>query len=417
MGWTLIASSFPPGPVATWNCTGSFGPSSWTRCLLVFSPMNTSPSKTSETTKPQPPLKLLIQPSRVWPTMRAGSRPGAGVGRLLVRGPASDARMGGGDRDRSRWRPASRPCTALGSARTPARPAAALSAVMTCTASKPICVLPVLRCITNSICSPCRRGRSRWELLRMPTKRSPRYLVDVTKPQVSRKLLTWPVHFWPTRSWSSWGMPCTFVAWHFPLPPAAISKTTLSPACRLLEGLEPWCKKRSPSKCSDTMKPHSPRKLRMTPLARWPMRASGLGRPAMFCGNAGTMGCERRAGMLAICRPPARIGGPVRPPSAGRPASAFRPPGAASLIRRTLVAWTPFVALSSFAIWNSTSSPCCRPLGSSCEFALRPTKMSPSKRFELRNPQLLLKLFTQPRRRSPRRLLTSSLRQVAFTAC
>mmetsp|Transcript_85765 Transcript_85765/g.227947 ORF Transcript_85765/g.227947 Transcript_85765/m.227947 type:complete len:493 (-) Transcript_85765:565-2043(-) len=395
-----MASSFPPGPCDTLNlmlspATGSLG-----KWALFFVPINRSPSNDSDCAKPQLPRKLLTHPVNTeptmfpapWPPPTTGGAPRAGAPNV----PRIGIAMGRGERERASlpWRmalPGTIAPLVVGKIvpEMPPEPS-----TCTWTASKPVCDLFVLlRCTMNTIASPCFRGSASWGLLFMPTKRSPGYFCEVTKPQVSWKLRTRPEHWRPTRSFNSAGVACTCVAWHFPLEPIEMLKVTGSPAVRVPKpGFEPECRNKSPSKSSDTTKPQPSRKLRTMPRARWPTKASGLpfGSPVrdrMVLGivtgtiNGEGMGCWK-----------------------------------ASLSTFTFTAWMPLFDFSSRAIWNSTHLPCCKPFMPSCGLALTPTKTSPSKREELRRPQLSLKLLTQPRTVWPTRLCTSSFSKTAFVA-
>mmetsp|Transcript_5944 Transcript_5944/g.18417 ORF Transcript_5944/g.18417 Transcript_5944/m.18417 type:complete len:470 (+) Transcript_5944:141-1550(+) len=380
-------------------------------CGLLRVPMNRSPSKDSDWAKPQEPRKLLMKPESEAPTMFAGSRgpplasPGAAPPMPMPMPAMPPRPIGRGERERSPAAPrpaagmkAAMPWLAMvmPKAAAPSMPEAPEPAAVTFIASKPVCdLLVLLRATVNSTASPDFSGATRWALLRRPTKRSPSNFGQVMKPQVSWKLRTMPVNWRPTRSFSSAETTCTFVAWHLPLVPSEMSKVTESPALRAgSPGLEPWCRKRSPSKSSEMTKPQPSRKLRTVPAALWPTSASGacfgnpkpaVPRPSLGTVTAATAGAE--AGIRMVCP------------------SCF-----------TFIAWMPVPPFWSLAIWNSTHSPCCRPVIMRCGFALTPTKTSPSKRFEFRRPHWSLKLLTQPRRVSPMRLCESSFTTEAFTA-
>mmetsp|Transcript_24265 Transcript_24265/g.69552 ORF Transcript_24265/g.69552 Transcript_24265/m.69552 type:complete len:367 (+) Transcript_24265:206-1306(+) len=366
--------------------------------------MNRSPSKASACAKPQLPRKLLTQPLRMEPTALAGLRPPSAPGALggapSAGWPSVPSITGRGERERA----SARPRATLG-ADTGAPFGVAGRVVLpdpstfTLTASKPVCDLfPALRCTVNSTLSPSLRGTVKWGLLRIPTKRSPGYLCDVTKPQVSWKLRTRPEHWRPTRSLSSVGTACTLVAWHLPLEPSEISKLIGSPAFNAPRpGFEPWCRNKSPSKSSETTKPQPSRKLRTTPPARRPTKDSGPGFGAAKPTTGSVLGSAVR-GAVAVRVGVSRGCWTVSP-------SCF-----------TCTACMPLLDFSSRAIWNSTHLPCCRPFMPICGLALTPTKTSPSKRLELRRPQLSLKLLTQPRTVAPTRLCTSSFIRTAPTA-
>mmetsp|Transcript_12882 Transcript_12882/g.35672 ORF Transcript_12882/g.35672 Transcript_12882/m.35672 type:complete len:264 (+) Transcript_12882:269-1060(+) len=263
----------------------------------------------------------MLEGSRKLPLLAA--RGGVMVG-PLPQPPASNGPPERGERERvSRTAPTAArgpPLVAIATAGT--------FATLTFTASKPECDLFVaLRCTVNSMRSPCLSGAARCWLLLMPTKRSPGYFCDVTKPHVSWKLRTRPEHCRPTRSLSSVLTACTLVAWHLPLEPSEMSKVTMSPTLKPVRpGLEPWCRNRSPSKSSETTKPQPSRKLRTTPRARWPTKASGpgFGSPRLEASALGTV--------------------------TGALASTGMGCGKASMSCFTFTAWMPLAAFSSRAI-------------------------------------------------------------------
>mmetsp|Transcript_31275 Transcript_31275/g.93128 ORF Transcript_31275/g.93128 Transcript_31275/m.93128 type:complete len:310 (+) Transcript_31275:905-1834(+) len=235
--------------------------------------------------------------------------------------------------------------------------------------------------IWNSTHFPCCRPlRPICGLALTPTKTSPSNRLELSRPQLSLKLLTQPRTVCPTRVCRSSFITTAPTAWYSPddlVGSSATSNCTESPGpTGPSSGLDLEWMKRSPAKRSEFTKPQWSRKLFILPVICVPTR----------CGT-----CARSAGPLLLAAGAAD--GVVGVVDVGPAPAAI--PGAA--IPESDSGWTltaSFFPAPLALMSNSTCSPAVRVVR--CGLLLRPTKRSPGNASEFTKPHEPVKLRTQP---------------------